>query len=334
LGAGVCLLCAVAGAGFPLLWLRDQVRARHRALARALPYGLDLLTLSVEAGLDFPAALAKVVDKGRSGPLADELSVVLKELRLGKTREEALRNLGRRVDLPALTSFVQALVHADRMGTPLGKVLRILSIQLRIERSQRAEKLANEAPVKLLLPAARLRQADRIQVGTVIFEFRDLGERPGLPGSGASRSRLWAAAWWGRQRPPARAGWIAGCALVAVAGSGTASWRFDPRSTRVPPEEAAPKEDQPGPSGKMRLRAGQAPPGALAAARVAYDLGRRKLEERRIAPRNLSDACKAFGEGRAHLDGLADAAPLRAELGRLIEECQRDLERQCGRLLF
>jgi len=152
LGAGVCLLCAVAGAGFPLLWLRDQVRARHRALARALPYGLDLLTLSVEAGLDFPAALAKVVDKGRSGPLADELSVVLKELRLGKTREEALRNLGRRVDLPALTSFVQALVHADRMGTPLGKVLRILSTHLRIERSQRAEKLANEAPVKLLLP--------------------------------------------------------------------------------------------------------------------------------------------------------------------------------------
>jgi len=108
--------------------------------------------LSVEAGLDFPAALAKVVDKGRSGPLAEELSIVLKELRLGKTREEALRNLARRVDLPALTSFVQALVHADKMGTPLGKVLRILSTQLRVERSQRAEKLANEAPVKLLLP--------------------------------------------------------------------------------------------------------------------------------------------------------------------------------------
>jgi len=152
LGAGACLLCALAGAGYPLLWLRDRVRARHRAIARALPYGLDLLTLSVEAGLDFAAALAKVVDKGRSGPLAEELSVVLKELRLGKTREETLRNLARRVDLPALTSFVQALVHADRMGTPLGKVLRILSTQLRIERSQRAEKLANEAPVKLLLP--------------------------------------------------------------------------------------------------------------------------------------------------------------------------------------
>jgi tight adherence protein C len=152
LGAGACLLCGLAGAAYPLLWLRDRVRARHRTIARALPYSLDLLTLSVEAGLDFPAALAKVVEKGRSGPLAEELSVVLKELRLGKTREEALRNLARRVDLPSLTSFVQALVHADRMGTPLGKVLRILSTHLRIERSQRAEKLANEAPVKLLLP--------------------------------------------------------------------------------------------------------------------------------------------------------------------------------------
>ena len=185
-----------------------------------------------------------------------------------------------------------------------------------------------------LAAAARLRQADRIQVGTVTFEFRELGERPAPPGSGASRSRLWAAAWWGRQRPPARAGWIAGCALVAVAGSGTASWRLEPLSTRVPPEKTVPKEDQPGPSGKMRLRAGLAAPGALAAARVAYDRGRRKLQEQSIAPRNLFDACKAFGEGRAHLDGLADAAPLRVELGRLIEQCARDLERQCGRLLF
>jgi tight adherence protein C len=152
LGAGTCIPLTLAGALFPAIWLRDCVRLRHRAISRALPYALDLLTLSVEAGLDFAAALSKVVERGSSGPLAHELAVVLKELRLGKTREEALRNLARRVELPALTSFVQALVHADRMGTPLGKVLRILSTQLRIERTQRAEKLANEAPVKLLLP--------------------------------------------------------------------------------------------------------------------------------------------------------------------------------------
>ena len=119
---------------------------------RALPYAVDLLTLSVEAGLDFTAALSKVVEKGCRGPLAQELALAIKELRLGKTREEALRNLASRVDLGALTSFVQALAQADRMGTPLGKVLRILSTQMRLERTQRAEKLANEAPVKLLLP--------------------------------------------------------------------------------------------------------------------------------------------------------------------------------------
>lgn len=146
------LIFALFGATYPLIWLNDKVKARHHAITRALPYNLDLLTLSVEAGLDFAAALGKVVEKGRKGPLSDELSTTLKELKLGKTREEALRNLAARVELPTLTSFVQALIQADKMGTPLGKILRILSTQMRIERTQRAEKLANEAPVKLLLP--------------------------------------------------------------------------------------------------------------------------------------------------------------------------------------
>jgi tight adherence protein C len=78
--------------------------------------------------------------------------VTLKELKLGKTREEALHNLADRVGLPSLTNFVRALVQADRLGTPLGKVLRVLAGQMRQERTQRAEKLANEAPVKLLIP--------------------------------------------------------------------------------------------------------------------------------------------------------------------------------------
>lgn len=143
---------ALLGCALPLISLRDKVRARARAIVRALPFALDLLTLSVEAGLDFSAALAKVVEKGRRGPLADELSLVLRELKLGKTREEALRNLAARVELPAVASFVRALVQADRMGTPLGTVLRILCTQMRAERTQRAEKLANEAPLKLLFP--------------------------------------------------------------------------------------------------------------------------------------------------------------------------------------
>jgi tight adherence protein C len=143
---------AIFGAAYPLIWLRDKVKARHHAIQRALPYNLDLLTLSVEAGLDFAAALGKVVEKGRKGPLAEELGITLRELKLGHTREEALRNLGQRVDLPTLSSFVHALIQADKMGTSLGKILRILSTQMRIERTQRAEKLANEAPVKLLFP--------------------------------------------------------------------------------------------------------------------------------------------------------------------------------------
>jgi tight adherence protein C len=147
-----CFAFAIAGVCYPIIWVNDQVKKRHFLITRALPYNLDLLTLSVEAGLDFTGALNKVVEKGKGGPLRDEFMLVLKQLKMGKTREEALKNLIARVDLPALTSFVSALIQADKMGTSIGKVLRIQSTQLRIERSQRAEKLANEAPVKMLFP--------------------------------------------------------------------------------------------------------------------------------------------------------------------------------------
>lgn len=143
---------ALLGMFYPLIWVNDQVKKRHLQISRALPYNLDLLTLSVEAGLDFTAALAKVVEKGKGGPLREELQLVLKQLKMGKTREEALKSMIVRVDLPALTTFVTALIQADKMGTSLGKVLRIQSTQMRIERTQRAEKLANEAPVKMLFP--------------------------------------------------------------------------------------------------------------------------------------------------------------------------------------
>ena len=151
-GPGFVATAATLGASYPFLWLRDRARSRRRAIARALPYALDLLTLSVEAGLDFAAALGKVVVDGRRGPLAGELAITLKELRLGRIREEALRDLAARVEMPALSSFAHSLAQADRMGTPLAKVLRVLATQLRAERTQRAEKLAGEAPVKLLFP--------------------------------------------------------------------------------------------------------------------------------------------------------------------------------------
>lgn len=137
---------------FPLIWLNDQVTKRLHLITRALPYNIDLLTLSVEAGLDFAAAIGKVVEKGRQGPLADELGIVLKQLKMGKTREEALKDLAARINLPVLSSFVAALIQADRMGTSLGKILRIQSTQMRNDRTQRAEKAAGEAPVKMLFP--------------------------------------------------------------------------------------------------------------------------------------------------------------------------------------
>lgn len=146
------LLVGAGGFIYPLIWLNDQVKRRHFQITRALPYNLDLLTLSVEAGLDFTGALQRVVDKGKKGALRDEFNIVLKQLKMGKTREEGLKSLIERVDLPALNQFVVALVQADRMGTSLGKILRVQSTQLRIERTQRAEKLANEAPVKMLGP--------------------------------------------------------------------------------------------------------------------------------------------------------------------------------------
>ncbi|MFO0596890.1 MAG: type II secretion system F family protein [Myxococcaceae bacterium] len=167
------LVVALIGLFYPLIWVNDQVAKRHLAISRALPFNLDLLTLSVEAGLDFTAALAKVVDKGKGGPLREELALVLKQLKMGKTREEALKTMIARVDLPALSQFVTALIQADKMGTSLGKVLRIQSTQLRIERTQRAEKLANEAPVKMLFPliACIFPTVFMVLFGPIIFAF-------------------------------------------------------------------------------------------------------------------------------------------------------------------
>jgi len=166
-------LIAVGGFFFPESWLRDQVKKRHFKITRELPYNMDLLTLSVEAGLDFQAAVGTVCEKGKQGPLVEEFSLMLKHLRVGKTREEALRMMADRVGLPQLSSFIAALIQADRMGTSLGKVLRIQSTQMRIERTQRAEKLANEAPVKMLFPliACIFPTVFMVLFGPIIFQF-------------------------------------------------------------------------------------------------------------------------------------------------------------------
>lgn len=167
------LVFALFGMIFPAIWLRDQVTKRHFVITRELPYNLDLLTLSVEAGLDFQAAVDTVVKKGRQGPLSGEFALMLREMRMGKTRQEAMRGMSDRVGLAPLTQFIGALIQADRMGTSLGKVLRIQSTQLRIERTQRAEKLANEAPVKMLFPliACIFPTVFLVLFGPIVFQF-------------------------------------------------------------------------------------------------------------------------------------------------------------------
>jgi len=156
-GPGVCLLLALAlGLLFcflPLLWLRDRLKTRTLAIMKALPYTLDLLTLSVEAGLDFTAALARIVQKlGPRSPLGQELGQMLREIQVGKDRSDALRDMGERIDLQELTTVCSSLIQADELGASLGPILRIQSEQLRVRRSQRAETLAMQAPVKMLFP--------------------------------------------------------------------------------------------------------------------------------------------------------------------------------------
>ncbi|MBI3179207.1 MAG: type II secretion system F family protein [Deltaproteobacteria bacterium] len=143
---------AMAAAVLPFVWLRDQVKRRHLEILRDLPFHLDLLTLSVEAGLDFSTAVGRMVEKGKPGPLREEFNSYLGEIRMGKTRAEAMEAMGQRVGLPALSAFLASLIQADRLGSGLGRTLRLQAEQLRTERFQRAEKLAGEAPVKMLIP--------------------------------------------------------------------------------------------------------------------------------------------------------------------------------------
>jgi tight adherence protein C len=146
------LLTTLIGVALPFIWLRDRVKDRQLTILADLPFHLDLLTLCVEAGLDFTAGVAKMVERGKPGPLRDEFSTFLAELRVGKTRAEALESMSARVGLPQLTSFISALIQSDRLGSGLGKALRAQSEQLRVERFQRAEAAAGEAPVKMLVP--------------------------------------------------------------------------------------------------------------------------------------------------------------------------------------
>ena len=136
----------------PDLWLYGAIKRRHLSIQKSLPFVLDLLTLSVEAGMDFISALQRNCKLRRLDPLNEELLRMTKEIQIGSSRKEALKAMADRVRQPDLKAVSYALIQADELGVSIGSILRIQSEQLRSKRFDRAEKLAAEAPVKMLGP--------------------------------------------------------------------------------------------------------------------------------------------------------------------------------------
>lgn len=130
----------------------DLRKQRERKILRALPGAVDTLSLSVEAGLEFLIALQRLIERGLSGPLRDELATVLSDIRLGTARANALKSFARRVEVPEVSSFVSVLVQADALGASIGPVLQQQAERMRVERFQRAEKEGARASQKILFP--------------------------------------------------------------------------------------------------------------------------------------------------------------------------------------
>jgi tight adherence protein C len=150
-GALLGLVGAAIGYVGPEFWLGGRVKKRQKGILLQIPDALDLLTISVRAGLGFDAALGKVVEKMK-GPLVDEFRRALAEVRVGKARREALRDIVPRTEVQPLTNFIGAIIQAEQLGVSISKVLQVQSEQLRIERRQRAEEQAAQAPIKMLFP--------------------------------------------------------------------------------------------------------------------------------------------------------------------------------------
>jgi tight adherence protein C len=147
----VAVVGLMIGYLLPEFWLGGQIKKRKKIILKMIPDTLDLLTISVRAGLGFDAALAKVVEK-LPGPLTDEFRRALAEVRVGKARRDALRDMVPRTNVQPLSNFIGAIIQAEQLGVSISKVLQVQSEQLRIERRQRAEEQAAKAPIKMLFP--------------------------------------------------------------------------------------------------------------------------------------------------------------------------------------
>lgn len=150
---GFLLILAVVGIGLllPNLILNGKIRDRQKSILKTMPDVMDLLTVSVEAGLGFDAALSKVVEK-MPGTLSVEFGVLLSEIKVGKARKDAMYQMADRIGVQDFRSFISAVIQADQLGVSLGRVLRIQSEQIRLNRRQRIQEKAMKAPIKMLIP--------------------------------------------------------------------------------------------------------------------------------------------------------------------------------------
>ena len=151
----VVILFTVLGFSFPQLWLQSKINGRQREIRKAMPDAMDLLTVCVEAGLGFDAAMSKVAEKWEN-QLSLAFARSIREVQLGKTRRETLRDMADRIGIGEMTSFVAAIIQSEMLGVSLAKVLRIQSDQMRLKRRQLAEEEAHKAPIKMLLPMGLL----------------------------------------------------------------------------------------------------------------------------------------------------------------------------------
>ncbi len=145
-------VAGIVGGYMPVSWLRDRIDKRKRRIGKALPFYLDVITLALEAGSNMTGALQHAADKGPQGPMGEELHRVLRDVRAGRTRSDALRMLADRLRMPAISNWVAAVLTAERQGASLGPILRAQAEQRRTERFLRAEAMALKAPVKMLFP--------------------------------------------------------------------------------------------------------------------------------------------------------------------------------------
>jgi len=147
----IVLAFTVLGYFFPDLWIRSKVNSRQKQVRKAMPDALDLLTICVEAGLGFDAAMSKVNEKW-DNELSLAFGRVIREIQLGKLRRDALRDMSERLGLAEMTSFVAAVIQSEMLGVSMAKVLRIQSDQMRVKRRQHSEEEARKAPIKMIFP--------------------------------------------------------------------------------------------------------------------------------------------------------------------------------------